>query len=232
RELEERHVVLCEMSDAEPEDLHKRQVELERRVTAAKDEQEQLQSERETLRSRVANATAEGTRVGNVAILEREITALEEEEARLLLERDAIRTAFETLREADQRFSQTHRLRLEQHASDSLRHLTNNSRRSVQLGDRYEIRISEEGGQPCSTRQLSQGARDQLALALRLAVADLLSGGRRPPLFFDDPFLSFDLGRLEAVRVTLEKLAALHQVVILSHRPGLAPWGHPVGVDQ
>ena len=44
---------------------------------------------------------------------------------------------------------------------------------------------------------LSAGTRDQVYLALRLAIAEFLAQGRRFPLILDDPFINFDEIRLK-----------------------------------
>jgi len=226
--LEERFVLLRELADAEPDRVQQQQSELARRIRETESSLEALADQQESLRSRAADAHAEGRRIGNVAALELELEALQEEERRLLLERDAVALAFVTLREAEGLYSRTHRERLEQRATELVRRLSLAPERSVRLGERFEIRVTEAGGRPCAIRQLSQGARDQLALALRLAVADLLAGDLRLPLFFDDPFLSYDPERLAAIREALGAIAMERQVVVLSHRPELSDWGATV----
>ena len=72
---------------------------------------------------------------------------------------------------------------------------------------------------------LSAGARDQLALALRLAVCEFLSRGGQPlPLLLDDPFATSDEARAEAgLRFLAESVTPVHQVVLLTcHRARLA----------
>ncbi len=226
RELQDRYVMLQELSDADPGRLQQQQTDLERRIAETEQEHQTLAEQQETLRGRAADAQAEGRRVGNVAALELELREIEAEEARLVQERDAVAVAFRGVREAEGRFSRTHRERLEERATALLRTLSLTPDRSIQIGDHFEIGLTAGGGLPCAIRQLSQGARDQLALALRLAVADLLSGDTMLPMFFDDPFLSFDPERLAAIRETLDRIASERQVVLLSHRPELAAWGH------
>jgi chromosome segregation protein len=76
--------------------------------------------------------------------------------------------------------------------------------------------------------QLSQGTRDQLLLALRLAVLDLLAQEVPLPLVLDDPFAHWDERRLARAREMLRALARERQVVLLSHRREFAAWGEPV----
>ena len=72
--------------------------------------------------------------------------------------------------------------------------------------------------------QLSQGAQDQLYIALRLGVADLTSTSDniKVPLILDDPFLTSDDERLERIKEALQSLD--RQVILLSHSPRFADW--------
>jgi len=68
---------------------------------------------------------------------------------------------------------------------------------------------------------LSTGARDQVYLAIRLALSEALSSDNlRLPVFLDEPFGSTDDVRfVEAMRFVGERLATRHQVVLLTcHR--------------
>ncbi len=66
--------------------------------------------------------------------------------------------------------------------------------------------------------QFSSGARDQIYLAVRLAVSEYLSAtGVRLPFILDDPFASFDDERFErSMEFLLDTLARRHQILILS----------------
>jgi DNA repair exonuclease SbcCD ATPase subunit len=66
--------------------------------------------------------------------------------------------------------------------------------------------------------RLSAGARDQIYLAGRLAMADYLSSGRvKLPLILDDPFATFDDERFaRAMGLIIDKFGRRHQVILLS----------------
>ncbi len=63
---------------------------------------------------------------------------------------------------------------------------------------------------------LSKGTASQLYLSARLELVDLLSGGRKPPLIFDDSFSYFDERRLALLWEVLEGVAADQQVLVLT----------------
>ncbi|MCK4412644.1 MAG: AAA family ATPase [Candidatus Eisenbacteria sp.] len=229
--LEERFVLFRELADAEPEILQQKQTELDKRIAAAEKSKDQRERQLHDIQQQAAEAHSAGRQAGNVAVLEIEVGALGEERGHLLRERDAYRIAFETLRQADERFSATHRQRLQERASEIFRQISLRQDRSVNLEEDFGIEILDGRGHSCAIRQLSQGARDQLALSLRLAVAELLAEDIRLPILLDDPFLSFDPERLAAMRVTLEQLAAERQVILLSHRAEFSDWGASVRVS-
>jgi energy-coupling factor transporter ATP-binding protein EcfA2 len=189
----------------------------------------------ELLRGRDAELAAEldmrqGAIGPNLAQLEIKIRGMEEELVRLRFERDALVLAYGWVGEAAERFRGTYREDLERRVSEQFAALTGRVGRRVRVDDRFRLVPVEPDGSAFSPAQLSQGARDQLHLAIRLAVADLLSGTVPLPLFLDDPFVHFDRERLEHLRVALERLAGSRQWVLLTHRADLATWGAPVEV--
>jgi energy-coupling factor transporter ATP-binding protein EcfA2 len=180
----------------------------------------------------VVLATELDTRQGgigpNLAHLELKIRGMEEELARLGFERGALVLAYGWVGEAAERFRGTYREDLERRISGQFAALTGRPGRRVRIDDRFRLVPVEPDGNELSPAQLSRGARDQLHLAIRLAVADLLSGTVPLPLFLDDPFVHFDRERLEHLRLALERLADSRQWVLLTHRTDLASWGAPV----
>lgn len=180
----------------------------------------------------VVLATELGARQGgigpNLARLELELRGMEEELERLRFERDALALAYGWVREAAELFRGTYREDLELRIGGHFAALTGRDGRRVRVDDRFRLIPVEPDGSEFSPTQLSQGARDQLQLAVRLALADLLAGAVPLPLFFDDPFVHFDPERLEHLRVALERLSASRQWVLLTHRADLASWGAPV----
>ncbi|NLZ28318.1 MAG: hypothetical protein GX887_05060, partial [Firmicutes bacterium] len=89
-----------------------------------------------------------------------------------------------------------------------------------------------EDGRECSVEQLSKGARDQLYLSLRFALADMLAENMRLPLIFDDPFTGTDDERLENIRKILHRQKDERQFIILSHAKTFKGWGNPVKITR
>jgi uncharacterized protein YhaN len=66
---------------------------------------------------------------------------------------------------------------------------------------------------------LSQGTSDQLYFCLRLALLDVITGDRRPPLFLDEPFAHLDDKRRRAMLGLLTAAARDRQVVLFTCWP-------------
>jgi hypothetical protein len=75
---------------------------------------------------------------------------------------------------------------------------------------------SAERGDWTDAHDLSQGTIDQLYLAARLGLVRQVTQDRRPPLIFDDPFVTFDDGRAQHALDLLKILAADYQVIYLT----------------
>ncbi len=66
---------------------------------------------------------------------------------------------------------------------------------------------------------LSQGMSDQLYLCLRLALLDVITEDRRPPVFLDEPFAHLDAERRRAMLALLVAAAKDRQVVLFTCSP-------------
>jgi hypothetical protein len=95
---------------------------------------------------------------------------------------------------------------------------------SFQVSDKLEVSLTVNGdrlGQARLDQALSAGARDQVQLALRIAICEYLArGGERLPILLDDPLATSDDERTKRLFRTLaEAVHAGHQVIVLTcHR--------------
>jgi DNA repair exonuclease SbcCD ATPase subunit len=96
---------------------------------------------------------------------------------------------------------------------------------SVRFGEDLDFSIKWGNGQQATRgramNQLSAGARDQLHLAVRLAVSEYLSrGGASLPLLVDDAFATSDDERARAgMSLLIEHFSRRHQVILVTcHR--------------
>jgi DNA repair exonuclease SbcCD ATPase subunit len=169
-----------------------------------------------------------GRRVINIAAAQDRLKELEDECARLELEAEALALAHRELAAARDEFSAAYRERLARRASEYFAAFTRVPGRQVLFDTEFDVSIAEPDGRVVAIAQLSQGAQDQLQIALRLAIADLVAGNFNLPLICDDPFLNFDSERLAQLQATLTGLGKERQVILLSHQETYRTWGEPL----
>jgi exonuclease SbcC len=93
--------------------------------------------------------------------------------------------------------------------------LNENPRYSEIVFDKeYEIQIKATDGS-MGIEQLSGGEKIQLAIALRIALTEILSNTRL--LILDEPFGSLDRNHREILGETLNKIAASGQLIVVTH---------------
>jgi hypothetical protein len=166
----------------------------------------------------------------NLAACDLELAARRREREHLCRRRDAAAAAWHLLGEAIQEFQSTHREDLERSLDTRFRSVTGRAARRIRIDPDLGISLLDEGAS-FGDERLSQGARDQLAFCLRLAVADLVAGEIVVPMILDDPFVHSDAERLERIREALEAAAQERQILLLTHDVRLAGWGSPVTAE-
>jgi DNA repair exonuclease SbcCD ATPase subunit len=107
---------------------------------------------------------------------------------------------------------------LEKRMVGDIARITGGRYRRVRVDDRslaIEV-FAPEKGDWVDVSALSQGTLDQIYLAARLGLVRLLTGDRRPPLIFDDPFVTFDDARAARAVEMLHELIGDFQVIYLT----------------
>jgi len=188
-----------------------------------------LDSQRSELYRQLARL--EGVNPVDIAVAEVDLQELKAEQELLELQADALALAYQELGSAVTEYQQTYQQRLEEQATAYCRGISGVPDRQLVLDEQLCLGI-REGGRPVPLESLSKGARDQVYLALRLAVADLLAEEIKLPLIFDDPFTSTDAVRLARIQEMLASQAEERQFFILAHADHYAGWGQTIGISQ
>lgn len=183
---------------------------------------EALRDERETLRRDVQNVADRyhAEHPGACARLE----TAERELARAQTFRDSVTYARESIERVA---AETHRRWAEflnERVSNLLKDVGSSISR-VRFGEDLDFAVSLASGHQATrgkaVHQLSSGARDQLHLAVRLAITEFLSrGGESMPLLIDDCFATSDDDRTRhGLKVLLDMFSRQHQIVFVTcHR--------------
>ena len=110
---------------------------------------------------------------------------------------------------------------LESHMVRDLATVTGGRYRRVRVDDKtldIEVHAPEKGDWVPVT-SLSQGTLDLVFLVARLGLVRLVTGDRRPPLVFDDPFVTLDDTRAARALTLLKGVASDFQVIYLTTSP-------------
>lgn len=207
------------------EQVNRYQEKLEEEIAKLQEQKESLEKTRSELIKR--QAALEGENPVNIAAAELELQEFKQKKENMEISADALELAYKELELAINEYSRTYKERLEEKASSYCQEISGVNKRKVILDDDFNLQLQEEG-RICGVDHLSKGARDQLYLALRFAVADLLSDEIKIPLIFDDPFTSSDQWRLENIYRILCQHSQERQFILLSHAETFTAWGEQV----
>ena len=131
------------------------------------------------------------------------------------------------VREADRRFRDDHQPDLLRRAGDHLQHITAGRYEHIEMGETGDESLYLSGPAASAPRRvgeaLSQGTREQVYLALRLAIIDHLDAGEeRLPLFMDETLVNWDAWRRDRAFGLLERVAEQRQVFVFTCHPAMA----------
>ena len=121
---------------------------------------------------------------------------------------------------------------LEEKTSKILHKITRGKYKTISIR-REDLEISVKlQDKSVNIRSLSQGTKDQLYFAMRIALSDLLSGGRNLPLLFDESFYTSDEKRLEETFTVLKEIAINTQVILFTHNENFLEHGNPIILES
>lgn len=148
-----------------------------------------------------------------------EFLALEEAERSLRARAEAAALLFETMRAKREEAQRSYRAPLRRKIAELGRYVFGDGF-EVELGDDLSIVSRTLGGRTVPFKDLSGGAREQLALLARVACALLVAPEEGAPLILDDALGFSDPDRLEGLGAMLAYAGRRAQVIILTCTPG------------
>lgn len=155
---------------------------------------------------------------GDPVVLESELSRLREEHEAVLRQEAALSLAMETLAEADSELQKRFSPRLAKEAAAIFGRLTDGRYDEITLARDLTAK-ARRTGDPVGWEldYLSEGAKDQLYLALRLAVCRLALPGDDPcTIVLDDALVAFDRKRMEAALELLREQAKVRQILLFT----------------
>lgn len=177
-----------------------------------------VQADLSAARSAVDRLTGQLHAIGDPVVLRSEAARLEEEIAALEGEYAAIRLAMDTLEGANTTLQNRFSPELGRRAAEIFSVLTDGKYSGVVLDRAFHLSAEQAGDSVYRpSALLSAGAADQLYLAVRLAICDLvLPGEDRAPIVLDDALASFDNDRCAAALRWLKEEGNRRQILLFT----------------
>ena len=147
-----------------------------------------------------------------------QISRLEEELVRQQAEYDALRLSLDALQAANTTLQNRFSPELGRRAAEIFADMTGSTWSHILLDREFHL-SAESGSDPTrrSVQLLSAGTADQLYLAVRLAICEMiLPPEQNPPLILDDALLTFDDARLTTTLDYLTRLGAQRQILLFT----------------
>ena len=147
-----------------------------------------------------------------------QISRLEEELVRQQAEYDALRLSLDALQAANTTLQNRFSPELGRRAAEIFGDMTGSTWSHILLDREFHL-SAESGSDPTrrSVQLLSAGTADQLYLAVRLAICEMiLPPEQNPPLILDDALLTFDDARLSTTLDYLTRLGAQRQILLFT----------------
>jgi len=194
--------------------LEARKERTEAALETAREEKEELEGELNKVRGRLESEELRGLH----GRLEDARQALEEAEAeveRLERQAEAAKLLYETLTEKRAEARKKYLAPLREEVEDLLCRFFDAENSTVEFGEAFDLqKLSRSSDGSVEFDQLSTGAKQQLSVLVRLAMARLIARERPHPMFLDDALSDTDPNRFEAIADILHSAAREMQIVL------------------
>jgi uncharacterized protein YhaN len=190
----------------------------ERLEVEVRDQEGALDRSRDDEANARARVEANGVDAEQVAGQAERLAQWREQLAALQRRQRVLDTTLKAIDRAEQATMKTATRYLEAHMVRDLAAVTGGRYRRVRVDDRtLDIEVhAPEKGDWVHVSSLSQGTLDLVYLVARLGLVRLVTGDRRPPLVFDDPFVTLDDDRAARAVELLKSIATDFQVIYLT----------------
>lgn len=188
-----------------------------------------LKGEAVSLKKRILDASLKGKYLeglladyqsdsDELQLVEEETVAVKDKISYLKHKDEALKLAYEVLTEAGMEIKRTFAPSLDSSMSSIITGLTAGRYMDLRAGDRLDLKVAvPENGEVKDALMLSGAAADQMYLALRLAMSELLSTGKESlPVILDEAFSQFDDDRTQLALRYLYESYDKRQILIFT----------------
>lgn len=194
---------------------------LNRQLDASSDKAKRALENEKLEEGKLANILSQGT-YSALALAEEEVAWLEEDVAEEQLRADAIRLIHDMVEQCRAEALNMVIEPVEKRAGGIFQRIAGERLGALKLGDSFEPVAVYPGGIVDSVLlegNLSGGEQEQIYLATRLALAEVLAKEERQLVVFDDVLTATDTARLARIMTILEEAAQKLQILILTCHP-------------
>lgn len=179
---------------------------------------EEIKRELAALKERRAAIDGQFRVLGDPVVLESELSRLRERHEAITRQEEALNLAMEVLAEADSEMQKRFSPALAKEAAAIFSRLTAGRYDEITLARDLTAKARRTGDAVgWELDYLSEGAKDQLYLALRLAVCRLALPEEDPcPIVLDDALVTFDRERMASALELLKELAQTRQILLFT----------------
>ena len=176
---------------------------------------ERARDDEANARARVEQNTVDAEQVAAEA---ERLTGWREQLAALQRRHRVLETTLAAIDRAEVATMKTATRYLEGHMVHDIATVTGGRYRRIRVDDKsLDIEVhAPERGDWVPVASLSQGTLDLVYLTARLGLVRLVTGDRRPPLVFDDPFVTLDDTRAARALALLKQVASDFQIIYLT----------------
>jgi uncharacterized protein YhaN len=193
---------------------------LEQRVQAARESARKARDDEMLAVGRLESLAAKGP-YSAVAQIEEEISEMRERIRSETQRRSAVKLLYQTLDACRREAVSAVAGPVEKNAGLLLQRIAGRRTGRLEIDDSFLPKAvrPDTSESPVSLENLSGGEQEQLYLATRLALAELLAGDERQMVVLDDVLAATDAGRLARVLSVLEEAGRKLQILILTCHP-------------
>lgn len=180
---------------------------------------------------------ASKTRVSDSNVEYSEIVSLEEELENskkyltdLIQKQKVLQLTIATMQEAVIGVSKSANKILEKSINDKLGKITSSHYTKIQVNPDLTIQVysNEKNDWVDPINELSRGTIDQIYFLVRLGFLKLITENKSIPIILDDPFVTADADRKEALRDVVLEIAKQHQVILFTNDSDYSDWGNTI----
>ena len=201
-------------------------------LEAAEREQDELRERQIELKTKLSSADLHGLH-GKLSEKRQEEVEAQEKVERMERRAEAARLLYETLQEKRSSAQRRHQAPLREEIRTLLTRFFRVEDGSVQLGEDFDLQsVSRSKSGQFAFDQLSGGAKEQMGLLVRLAMAGIIAEGEPLPVFLDEPLSDTDDGRFKAMATVLRSRAEDMQIIVTTcYRDRYRQLGAPSRID-